>query len=348
MKVKYLLIAILSISFEIYAQDLLVTMDNDSINCEIIEVYDKEIQLKVYKGHRWVDSNMPMERISDYKIGFYNQKISKTSSSDSSQYFLVETNDGNIYIGRVTKTTPETISLETKNIGEVTLKLVNIESLQPLEDGNTDPTNVRWSDYLQSSRYFFSPSGYGLRKGDAYYQNVWLLFNQFSMGFSDHFSAGIGLIPLFLFAGAASPVWLTPKFSIPVVKDKFNVGVGALTGAVFGAFWEDSAFGIVYGMATLGSRNRNLSVGLGYGYAADEFSRRPSISLSGMLKVGKKGYLVTESYIFDEFGLISIGGRSLIKSVTLDYGLVMPANAGVFIGIPWLGLVIPIETGLGK
>ena len=67
-----------------------------------------------------------------------------------------------------------------------------------------------------------------------------------------------------------------------------------------------------------------------------------------MLKVGKKGYLVTESYIFDEFGLISIGGRSLIKSVTLDYGLVMPANAGVFIGIPWLGLVIPIETGLGK
>jgi hypothetical protein len=201
---------------------------------------------------------------------------------------------------------------------------------------------------LQSSRYFWSPNGYSLKKGEAYYQNIWVLYNQMGLGLSDHFSVGMGLMPLFLFAGAPTPVWITPKFSIPIVQDKFNLGVGALSGLVLGD--NSIGFGIVYGLATYGSHDNNLTFGMGYGYADGSWARRPLLTLSGMARLGKKGYLMTENYILN-FGsnavIISvIGGRSLIRKAGLDYGLALPLNAGLssFVAIPWLGITIPIES----
>ncbi len=31
-----------------------------------------------------------------------------------------------------------------------------------------------------------------------------------------------------------TPIWVIPKVSVPVVKDKFNIGAGALVGYVVG------------------------------------------------------------------------------------------------------------------
>ncbi|MCB9270107.1 MAG: hypothetical protein H6561_11110 [Lewinellaceae bacterium] len=75
----------------------------------------------------------------------------------------------------------------------------------------------------QSARYFFSPNGYGLHPGEAYYQNVWVLYNQVSFGITNNVSLGVGGAS-FPFGADATPVWMTPKVSVPVVRDKFQVG----------------------------------------------------------------------------------------------------------------------------
>ena len=184
-----------------------------------------------------------------------------------------------------------------------------------------------------------------LRQGEAYYQNVWIFFNQISVGVTDNFSFGAGIVPLFIFAGAPTPVWVTPKFSIPVVKDKFNVGVGVLAGTVIG---EGSTFGILYGSTTFGSKDKNLTLGLGYGFADGEWANAPAINVSGMLRIRPRGYLITENYYIglggEDVGLISLGGRSIIKKISLDYGGFIPISSeiGSFIIIPWLGITIPI------
>jgi hypothetical protein len=74
------------------------------------------------------------------------------------------------------------------------------------------------------------------------------------------------------------------------------------------------------------------------------------MTISGMTRVGKKTYLMTENYIFN-FGssnliVAGLGGRSLIRKAGLDYGLALPfySGLGTFIAIPWLGLTIPIES----
>jgi hypothetical protein len=202
-----------------------------------------------------------------------------------------------------------------------------------------------WMDNPQSTRYFFSPNAYGLKKGEGYYQNVWVLVNSFAVGVTDYFSIGGGMVPLFLFAGSPTPVWITPKFSIPVSKDKFNLGGGALLGTVLGE--QETGFGILYGISTLGSKDKNVSLGLGYGYAGGSWAKAPMINLNTMIRFGPKGYFISENYFIQTEGttalIFTLGGRHIIQNAGLDYGLVIPiiSDMGSFIALPWLGITIP-------
>ncbi|OFX57919.1 MAG: hypothetical protein A2066_05750 [Bacteroidetes bacterium GWB2_41_8] len=202
-----------------------------------------------------------------------------------------------------------------------------------------------WLDNPQATRYFWAPNGYNLKSGEGYFQNVWVLFNQAVYGFTDHFSGGVGVMPLFLFGGTATPAWLMAKFSVPVVENKFNLGAGALMGTVIGE--DNTGFGILYGISTFGSKDKNLNIGLGWGFAGGEMARNPTVNISGMIRTGAKGYFITENYFIgtsDIFVVITmLGGRSIIRRVGLDYGVVLPFSSDMdgFVAAPWLGLTIP-------
>lgn len=258
--------------------------------------------------------------------------------------FQVETNDGNEFLGEIVFQGSVNIILKTQNFGELTISRTNIKSIkqvnvQQIKDGKL------WSENPQSTRYFWSPNGYGLKKGEGYYQNIWVLWNQFAYGATDYFSFGGGIIPLFLFDGSPTPVFLTAKFSIPVVENKFNIGAGGIMGTVLGE--EETGFGILYGLSTVGTPDNNVTVGMGYGFAGGEWAKSPMINVNGMFRVSSRGYFITENYIISAGGesvvVISLGGRSIIKKAALDYGLVLPLSADFdgFIALPWLGFTVP-------
>ena len=264
-------------------------------------------------------------------------------TKDTTILYRVETVDGNEYIGTLVSQDADNIVLKTEQLGNITLRKINIKKMAPIE-GDQMKDGVLWFDNPQATRYFWQPNGYGLKKGEGYYQNVWIFFNQFSYGVTDNFSIGAGIVPLFLFAGASTPVWINPKFSIPVVKDKFNVGLGGMLGTVIGE--SNAGFGFVYGTSTVGNKNSNMSLGLGYGYAGGDWANAPLISLSGMWRTGQRGYLLTENFYLSTVDgdvlLLSFGGRRLIKNAGLDFGLIFPAiSESSFFAIPWLGITIP-------
>lgn len=156
-----------------------------------------------------------------------------------------------------------------------------------------------------------------------------MLVNSFAVGITDNFSIGVGLVPLFLFAGTFSPVWITPKISIPVSSEEVQFGVGALLGIVL--VEENTGFGILYGISTFGSKDNNVSIGLGYGYAGGEWANSPMININAMFRTGARGYFITENY-FIQAGetivtILSFGGRQIIKSSGLDYGLLIPLSS---------------------
>ncbi len=273
--------------------------------------------------------------------------ISLFSSAQNSQDSIksqIETVDGNAYIGIILKETSETIRIKTDKLGELSIPRSEVKRITQL--GVIKAIGgAYWLDNPQATRYFWAPNGYNLKSGEGYYQNVWVLFNQAVYGFTDHFSGGVGVMPLFLFGGTATPAWLMAKFSVPVVENKFNLGAGALMGTVIGE--ENTGFGILYGISTFGSKDKNLNIGLGWGFAGGEMAKNPTVNISAMIRTGAKGYFITENYFIgtpDTFVFITmLGGRSIIRRVGLDYGIVIPISPEMdgFFAAPWLGFTIP-------
>jgi hypothetical protein len=284
--------------------------------------------------------------------------------ADSTRTFRIETKDGNIYTGTVLNRDSINLSLKTTTIGEIKIPLAEIRT-------ETELTNVKivnnsvWLPNPQSSRYFWAPNGYGLKKGESYYQNIWVLYNQMSFGCDDHFSLGFGMIPLFFFGGTETPVWIVPKISIPVVKDKFNIGTGAFLGTILGS-GGSGGFGLVYGTSTFGSRDKNVSLGLAYGFAAGDWMDRPIVNISAMIRTGPRGYFITENFIIpytesvynNEYDgtmtsknraafVISLGGRTIVRNFGLDYSLWLPIDSSWdAIVIPFLGITIPMKKNM--
>jgi hypothetical protein len=247
-------------------------------------------------------------------------------------------------MGKILAQDSVNVLFSTDKYGEINLLKSEIKKMHAI-DMKKVKDDEYWDDNPQSTRYFFSPNGYGLKQGEGYYQNVWVLVNSFAVGITDNISFGGGVLPLFLFAGSPTPVWITPKVSIPISKDNFNLGAGALIGTVLGE--ENTGFGILYGITTFGSRDKNVSAGLGYGYIAGEWARAPMINFNVMMRTGARGYFISENYFFHTEGttavILSLGGRRIIQKAGLDYGLAIPiiSDMGQFIALPWLGITIP-------
>lgn len=264
---------------------------------------------------------------------------------DTSQgpVYRVETVDGQVLRGTLVSETDEEVVLDARQLGEVTIQRANIERLEKL-----DPDRFRDGEYWfrnpQSTRYLFAPNAIGIPKREGYYQNTWIFFNNVNYGVSQNFSVGGGTVPVFLFGAEALPFWFLPKLSISTPQDNLHLAVGGVFGGVLGVN-DGGGAGLVYGSATVGSRDHNATVGLGYGYAGDGFADRPAINVSGMTRVGRTIYLITENYFFpgvDDANLISFGVRWAPKNFAVDFALVRPlADADGLIGLPWLGVTIP-------
>lgn len=270
--------------------------------------------------------------------------LSNAQNNQDSIKSRIETTDGNEYIGIIKERSADKIRIKTDKLGEIAILTADIKTITEISPASLK-NGTYWPDNPQATRYFWAPNGYSLKQGEGYYQNVWILFNQAVYGITNHFSAGVGVMPLFLFAGASTPAWITAKFSLPVVENKFNLGAGALMGTVIGE--ENTGFGILYGITTFGSKDKNLNIGLGWGFAGGEMARNPTVNISGMIRTGAKGYFITENYFIgtpDEFVVLTmLGGRRIIKRTGLDFGAVIPfaSDMDSFIAIPWLGLTIP-------
>jgi len=273
--------------------------------------------------------------------------ITKAQEVKDSIKVQIETTDGNEYIGIVVNQTKESILLKTDKLGEITIPQTEIRKISPIAIAKSKD-GTYWLDNPQSTRYFWAPNGYNLKQGEGYYQNVWVLFNQAVYGFTDHFSAGLGTIPLFLFSSPYTPVWVTAKFSVPIKENKFNIGAGALMGTVVGE--SNTGFGILYGIATIGSKDKNLNIGLGWGYADGKIAANPTLNISAMIRTGAKGYFITDNYFIgtpDNFVVLAmVGGRRIIKHIGLDYGIMLPFGDGIdtFVAIPWLGITVPFGS----
>jgi hypothetical protein len=274
----------------------------------------------------------------------------QTGVPDSLPQRLVRTRDGNEFIGTVVQETKDTLTLQTTAYGVVSIPSDQIRRSRAITP-NAARRGVYWFDSPMDTRYFLGSNAFGLRKGEGYYQNVWVSVNQIEVGINDYFSMGVGSIPAFILGGAL-PIWTTPKVSIPVVKDRLHIGGGGFLGSLLSPWsFGRTSFGYLYGQLTWGKRDANITFGGGYAYAEGDWSSGPVFSISGMTRLSKKVALISENYFTraqgDRLQVISGGLRIIGKKISFDAAWALPVFDFGLIAVPWISIAAPLGGEYG-
>lgn len=300
------------------------------------------------------------------------------SKKAAPKMYVVETIDGTTLNGTVISENDSVLILNTKAIGQVTLQKQNLKSIKLI--GTDDYVDgVYWFENPNATRYIVGPSAFNLKKGEGYYQNLYLFGQSVNYGITDHFSIGGGTeIASPIFGGEAPALFfLTPKIGYEVAP-KVNLGAGILYIHISDEFADDVInTGILYGVATYGTKNNNFTLGLGWGYYNNKvdiysnsppytrstkrdkgFATLPTITFSGMTRLSKRFCLTTENWIqplksydyyssnnsysfsYKDGAFFSYGMRFMGEKNSIDFGFINNAEIVGEIPIPYIDFVV--------
>lgn len=320
----------------VFAQgDILIT-DKDTLKVKILDVTQDRINVEILQKGKRVSSYMLMDYIIDYQF----EVIEKLkANSDPTQYYALTTIDKTELNGYVKQIWRDSIAFETEYLGLMVIKAQNIKEISS-DNFVISAQGEMWFPNPNATRYYFGPSAYNLEKGEGYYQNVYVFLNMFNYGLTDHVSIGAGFEFLSTFTGNPT-LFITPKVGFPI-GEKFGVGGGILAGIVGG----EATAGIMYGVATYGSKEHNITGGLGWGFVDSEMTNAPIITFSAMTRVGRKVSLVTENWFAPTnpgyYGIISYGIRLFGPKMSFDIALINSGDivSEIPVGIPYIDYVI--------
>ncbi len=279
--------------------------------------------------------------------------ISQTAAnpSDPVKVYYIELNDGTKLIGNILYRDSIRIEMKTTLIAKLDVLVANIKKIEEIDE-STLKNGVRWFPNPHSSRYLFSPSALNLKKGEGYYQNTMLALNSFNVGITDNISIGGGLELIStvssITSGEFQPIlFITPKVSYEVTED-FHAGAGLYyvnTPNIDLGTRNGSGLAIAYGIGTYGSKDHNLTGGLGWGFVQGQFEQKPIITVSGMTRISEKTALITENWFISNdnyYSVFSYGVRFFGDNLAVDLAFVNNKDiAEVFIiGFPWVSFVV--------
>lgn len=276
-----------------------------------------------------------------YNTDGYAQEIpTLTESADS--VLKVTMLDGSVLMGTYVSGTSRTIRIQTRYFGFMDLSRNDIRQIDVVDSETLEELQTSFEN-PNSTRYLFGPSAIPLKKGEGYYQNVYVVLQSFNYGITKNFSIGGGFDVITPFVREVPPFFfITPKASFKVAE-KVHLGGGLLYANT--AAFELSGFGIGYGIFTYGTVENNITAGLGWGYIEGEVTKGPIITVSGMARVSRRLGLVSENWIVPidgYYGVLSYGLRFMSEKITVDFAFINNPDifSEIFIGIPYVDFVI--------
>ena len=244
-------------------------------------------------------------------------------------------------IGRVTRLTADSVRVVSPSVTvSIARSMVTAVSAYPassLHDG------VLWPENPHATRLLFSPTAIPLRKGEGYFADFWIFLASASVGVTDRFSLGGGMTLIPSGNIADNVFYALPKYAV-IKRPTLNVAIGGLLASTPWSGSTRKSLGILYGVATKGTRESNLTLGAGWGYVGNSVSSKPVMTLGGQHRVSKRVALITENWFVpfesDAGGFATYGVRFLGEKMAVDlaFGNVVGAgNHFIFPGIPLLG-----------
>ncbi len=272
---------------------------------------------------------------------------------------VVTLKDGSRLVGAVVRETEGTLTFRTNAGLEVELARETVASLSAATPGVPQgPVSAAPAEFSEpnDTRLMFAPTGRPLGKGDGYFSDHYVVFPGFAYGLTDHLSVsgGVSVVPGLnleeqVFYVSSTVGWRLSK------KAALSLGGLYATGSD-----ANEAGALLFGVASFGSSNRSLSVGLSlaatrnqeYRYdgrdeyvSSSRWSLRdaPVLMVGGTVRAGKRVSLVAESWLFPghDFQLseqpLGVAVRFFGERLSVDVGVVLVAEIlDEGFPIPWL------------
>ena len=217
--------------------------------------------------------------------------------------YIYEFRDGTTIIGTFIKDVAGNIYINDMEDKETYIPRVMVAQIHEVTDENLKAGEY-WFPNLHDSRYFFSPSAFGLEEGEGYFGHSYWVMWQAQYGITDELSIGAGITLL------GVPGTVNAKYSFSI-KEDLNAALGWFwVGDLFGFSGGDmgSLINMPYAVITKGSKENNITLGAAYNLATPfddwrdtevEPSKRLVLNLGGTFRMGRRFAFVFEAWLLD-------------------------------------------------
>jgi len=241
---------------------------------------------------------------------------------------------------KVVKKDSMSLYLAEKGQSLVRLPLESINSISPIYPKDSD--SIFEKIYLHGDRLLMSTTAIPLKKGEWYYQNIFLTGQRFRGGLTDQLSFTVGLellTTIQAISGGGTPLLNAG------LQYNYRVGKKVYLGIESQAMLGEENFLITHSnlMMTLGRADHNFTTKLSvfsYGESLSAEEVVAGISLAYNVRLSKYWALVSENYLYTEvedpfffnsspddfrratlYNIYSLNARLLWKQNSLDVGL---------------------------
>lgn len=215
--------------------------------------------------------------------------------------YIYEFRDGTTIIGTFIKDEAGNIYINDVEGKETYLPRVMVAQIHEVNDENFKDGEY-WFPNLHDTRYFFSPSAFGLEEGEGYFGHSYWTLWQVQYGISDNFSIGAATTPM------GFPSSLNAKMSFRI-NEEYNYAFGWFwVGDLFN--WTNGEMGSLlnmpYVVITKGSKENNITLGAAYNFAtpfddgdATLSANRAVFNLGGTYRLARRFAFVFEAWLLN-------------------------------------------------
>jgi len=238
----------------------------------------------------------------------------------NSELKVIKLTNGAEYIGTIISDDGREMLFESTTLGKIYIKKTDVKSITNYQTDDfviLDNEKVKPNPF--GTRYAFTTNALPIKKKENYYMiNLWGPECHFAV--ADNFNLGV------MTTWIGSPFALAAKYSFQTKNPKLNFSIGEIAGN--GGYIDPaSLISLSFGNVTFGDCDRNITLGLGYGYF--DFNQMESVpgtyynssfaplrnkpATTGVLGSVAANFRINDrvSFIFDSmFGNISTGGTT--------------------------------------
>lgn len=253
---------------------------------------------------------------------------------DSSKTVEIELRNNSTLTGTIVSVSDNELELQQED-GRTFIRLSRIRAIHDL---NTTRKGTRWFSNPNYSRLFFSPTAQPLQKGNGYYQNIYVFFNNVAYAVSDNiaFTGGFSMLP---------GISITDQLYFFTGKAGFEIADGHYIGGGLGVAsantFEDALF-LGYGNYTHAFHRGSITGGI-TGFSASEDAGTYAVYFGGDYRLIQRIAFVTENFVFpdvDDSLVLSYGLRFMGENMSFDLAFFRPGlGTDIGFGIPYVDFV---------